>query len=140
MSWPRKPSDPTSHGPEKKRHQAQSAGRRCAGPPLCLVVSGANRHDVKLLDATLDGIVGQTAQTHGPQTAAFVRHEKKHANYLALTRCAAAIICFRMAESGMSLFADRLYWGLPEEETQGKRVEKRNTVDGDLQAPSWDLR
>ena len=28
-----------------------------AGVPLSLVVSGANRHDVKLLEATLDGIV-----------------------------------------------------------------------------------
>ena len=28
-----------------------------AGVPLSLVVSGANRHDVKLLESTLDGIV-----------------------------------------------------------------------------------
>ena len=126
------------------------------GAPLSLIVSGANRHDVKLLDLTLDNIVvrrpkptrrkpqhlcadkayqGQPAQAvmrqrgYTPhvrqikdETRAkrrgqparrwvvershswfnrfrklLVRYEKKEANYLALTHCAAAIICFRMA-------------------------------------------
>jgi putative transposase len=126
------------------------------GAPLSLIVSGANRHDVKLLDLTLDGIVvrrpkptgrqpqhlcadkayrGQPAAAimrqrgytphvrpiaeearakHRGQPARrwvvershswfnrfrklLVRYEKTEANYLALTHCAAAIICFRMA-------------------------------------------
>ena len=127
-----------------------------AGAPLSLIVSGANRHDVKLLDVTLDGIVisrpkptrrrpqhlcadkayqGKPAQAiiiqrgyiphvrqirdetkakrHGQPARRWVvershswfnrfrkllvRYEKKEANYLALTHCAAAMICFRMA-------------------------------------------
>jgi putative transposase len=126
------------------------------GAPLSLIVSGANRHDVKLLDVTLDGIVidrpkptrrkpqhlcadkayqGKPAQTimrergYTPHVRQIrdeartkrrgqparrwvvershswfnrfrkllVRYEKKEANYLALTHCAAAMICFRMA-------------------------------------------
>ena len=126
------------------------------GAPLSLIVSGANRHEVKLLDVTLDNIVvrrpkptrrqpqhlcadkayqGKPAQAvmrqrgytphvrqirdetrakRGGQPARrwvvershswfnrfrklLVRYEKKEANYLALTHCAAAIICFRMA-------------------------------------------
>ena len=126
------------------------------GAPLSLIVSGANRHDVKLLDLTLDGIVvrrpkptgrqpqhlcadkayrGKPAEAimrqrgytpHVRQIAEearakrrgqparrwvvershswfnrfrklLVRYEKTEANYLALTHCAAAIICFRMA-------------------------------------------
>ncbi len=126
------------------------------GAPLSLIVSGANRHDVKLLDLTLDNIVvrrpkptrrkpqhlcadkayqGQPAQAvmrqrgYTPhvrqirdETRAkrcgqparrwvvershswfnrfrklLVRYEKKEANYLALTHCAAAMICFRRA-------------------------------------------
>ena len=126
-----------------------------AGVPLSLIVSGANRHDVKLLPGTLDAIVvprpkptsrrrqhlcgdkaysgrpadrqmrqrgytphvrriGQDAKTkrRGGRPRRWVvershswfnrfrkilvRYEKKEANYLALTHCAAAIICFRM--------------------------------------------
>ena len=126
------------------------------GAPLSLIVSGANRHDVKLLEPTLDSIVvrrpkptarqpqhlcadkayrGKPAATamrqrgytpHVRQIAEearvkrrgqparrwvvershswfnrfrklLVRYEKKENNYLALTHCAAAIICFRMA-------------------------------------------
>lgn len=126
------------------------------GAPLSLVVSGAHRHDVKLLDLTLDALVvqrprptrrrpqhlcadkayqGRPAQAvmrqrgytpHVRQIGEaapaqrrrhparrwvvershswfnrfrklLVRYEKKTANYLALTHCAAAIICFRMA-------------------------------------------
>ena len=126
------------------------------GAPLSLIVSGANRHDVKLLDLTLDGIVvrrpqptrrrpqhlcadkayrGKPAQASMRQRGytphvrqigeearlkrrgqparrwvvershswfnrfrkLLVRYEKKEANYLALTHCAAAMICFRMA-------------------------------------------
>ena len=126
------------------------------GAPLSLIVSGANRHDVKLLDVTLDSIVihrpkptrrkpqhlcadkayqGNPAQAimrkrgYTPHVRQIrdearakrrgqparrwvvershswfnrfrkllVRYEKKEANYLALTHCAAAMICFRMA-------------------------------------------
>jgi putative transposase len=126
------------------------------GAPLSLIVSGANRHDVKLLADTLDGIVvvrpkptrrcpqhlcadkgygGQRAacimrqrgytphvRQIGQEAAAnrggqqarrwvvershswfnrfrklLVRYEKKEANYVALTQCAAALISFRMA-------------------------------------------
>lgn len=126
------------------------------GAPLSLVVSGANRHDVKLLDLTLDSVVvrrpkptrrrpqhlcadqayrgkpadavmrqrGYTPHVRqiSDETRAkrrgqparrwvvarshswfnrfrklLVRYEKKEANYLALTHCAAAMICFRMA-------------------------------------------
>lgn len=126
------------------------------GAPLSLVVSGANRHDVKLLPATLAAIVirrprptrrrrqhlcadkayrGKPAEAvmrqHGytphvrqigeeakakrrgrparrwvvERTHSWfnrfrkllVRYEKTEANYLALTQCAAAMICFRMA-------------------------------------------
>ena len=125
------------------------------GAPLSLIVSGANRHDVKLLAETLDRIVvarpkptryrpqhlcadkrygGQRAacimrlrgytphaRQIGEEAAAkrrgqrarrwvvershswsnrfrklLVRYEKKEANYLALTQCAAALISFRM--------------------------------------------
>lgn len=53
---PRKPSDPIRRIGEKKGTK-RSLLVDGAGAPLSLIVSGANRHDVKLLDATLDGIV-----------------------------------------------------------------------------------
>jgi len=152
---PRKRSDPTRRIGEKKGTK-RSLLVDGAGAPLSLVVSGANRHDVKLLDVTLAGIVvvrpkptgrrpqhlcadkayrGQLAQAimrqrgytphvrqireearaqrHGQPARRWVverthswfnrfrkllvRYEKKAANYLALSHCAAAIICFRMA-------------------------------------------
>src|SRR5450432_1488743 len=151
----RKPSDPIQRIGEKKGTK-RSLLVDGAGAPLSLIVSGANRHDVKLLDVTLDGIVvrrprptrkrpqhlcadkayrGEPAQAAmrkrgytphvrqiGEEARAkrrgqparrwvvershswfnrfrklLVRYEKKEANYLALTHCAAAMICFRMA-------------------------------------------
>jgi putative transposase len=151
----KRPSDPTRRIGEKKGTK-RSLLVDALGAPLSLVVSGANRHDVKLLDLTLDAIVvrrpkptrrkpqhlcadkayrGQPAQVimrqrgytpHvrqiGEEARAkrgrhparrwvverthswfnrfrklLVRYEKKESNYLALTHCAAAIICFRMA-------------------------------------------
>ena len=55
-------NNPTDRG--KKRQQAQPAGGR-AGVPLSLIVSGANRHDVKLLAITLDSIVIVRPKTSG---------------------------------------------------------------------------
>src|SRR5215469_9177922 len=46
---------PASNGmPYPKKRSLLTDG---AGIPLALVVAGANRHDVKLLSATLDGLV-----------------------------------------------------------------------------------
>lgn len=53
---PRKLSDPIRRTGGKKGTK-RSLLVDGAGVPLSLIVSGANRHDVKLLDATLDGIV-----------------------------------------------------------------------------------
>jgi transposase len=53
---PKKPSDPIRRTGGKKGTK-RSLLVDGAGAPLSLIVSGANRHDVKLLDATLDGIV-----------------------------------------------------------------------------------
>jgi transposase len=47
-------ANPTDRG---KRGTKRSLLTDGAGIPLALVVAGANRHDVKLLCATLDGIV-----------------------------------------------------------------------------------
>ncbi|HEY4300025.1 MAG TPA: IS5 family transposase [Candidatus Didemnitutus sp.] len=144
--------NPTDRGKKGTKRSLLVDG---AGVPLSLIVSGANRHDVKLLPGTLDAIVvrrpkptrrrrqhlcgdkaysgrpadrqmrkrgytphvrriGQDAKTkrHGGRPRRWVvershswfnrfrkilvRYEKKEANYLALTHCAAAIICFRM--------------------------------------------
>jgi len=48
-AWP-------THGSGKKWAQTKPAGRRI-GVPLSIVASGANTHDVKLLEATLDQLV-----------------------------------------------------------------------------------
>jgi transposase len=152
---PKKLSDPIRRIGEKKGTK-RSLLVDGLGAPLSLIVSGANRHDVKLLDSTLDGIVvrrprptrrqpqhlcADKAHRGKPAAAAMrkrgytphvrqiaeetrvkrrgqparrwvvershswfnrfrkllVRYEKKENNYLALTHCAAAIICFRMA-------------------------------------------
>ena len=54
--WRKRPSATTRRTGEKKGTK-RSLLVDARGAPLSLIVAGANRHDVKLLGATLDGIV-----------------------------------------------------------------------------------
>ena len=59
--WAKRPSRKRPSDPIRRTGGKKGTKRSLlvdgAGVPLSLIVSGANRHDVKLLDVTLDGIV-----------------------------------------------------------------------------------
>jgi putative transposase len=59
-------ANPTDRGKQGTKRSLLTDG---AGIPLALVVDGANRHDVRLLCATLDGLVISRASAH-PRAAA----------------------------------------------------------------------
>ena len=61
---PKRPLDPIRLIGEKKGTK-RSLLVDGLGAPLSLIVSGANRHDVKLLDLTLDGIVVRRPKPSG---------------------------------------------------------------------------
>ena len=75
------------------------------GVPMAAVISGANTHDIKLLEETLDSIVifRPLPSLEKPQNLCFVnrfrkllvRFEKKSENYLALVQFACALIAWR---------------------------------------------
>ena len=75
------------------------------GVPLAIVISGANTHDIKLLEETLDSIVifRPLPSLEKPQNLCLVnrfrkllvRFEKKAENYLALVQFACALIAWR---------------------------------------------
>ena len=76
------------------------------GGPLSIVVAGANVHDAKLLEATLDAsgdkryparrwVVERTLAWLSKCRAVLVRYDKKAANYLGVLQLACALLWFR---------------------------------------------
>ncbi len=102
--------NPTDRGKSGTKRSVLTDGR---GVPLGLAVDGANRHDMKMLESTLNAtaIARPQPSTADPQHLCLdnswmnrfrrllVRWEKKQENYTAMLHFACAWISFRSAEA-----------------------------------------